>query len=519
MPFNILHILSIIYFPVLLRSNQTIMKTRIFINTTFNETRVCVFEDDTLSEVYIERSSEPQIVGNIYKGRIGKVVPGMQAAFVDIGLEKSGFISVEDVYEESLIEYFLEENEENIPERKDKQLIQDILNEDQEVIVQVIKEPVNSKGPKLSSYIGIPGKYTVLLGTIDMTGISRKIEDNEERERLTGILKSNKPDNIGFIARTASTGINESEIKEDMDNLIGIWKKIKNKSEHSKSPYLLYQEPKLYLRAVRDFITNNVEEIIIDSGDIYKEISDYIMNYQPDKESILKLYKDKEPLFRKHGIEEDLNKLYNRKVWLKSGAHLIIEEAEGLTVIDVNTGKFTSNKGHEETIYKINLEAAREAARQIRLRNLVGIIVIDFIDMKSQELKDKIYENFGEALKYDKARSVVYPMSAFGVIQLTRQRVRESILKSLAESCPVCDGTGYVKSRDTVCYEIIRELRYKLADKKPKEIKIVAHRDILENLKKKEGDNLNKLSKDYKTKLKYDQADVDLKTFDLITEK
>ncbi len=495
------------------------MKTRIFINTTFKETRVCVFEDDSLSEVYIERSSEPQIVGNIYKGRIGKVVPGMQAAFVDIGIDKSGFISVEDVYEESLIEYFLEENEENVPEKKSKQLIQDILNEDQEVIVQVIKEPVNSKGPKLSSYIGIPGKYTVLLGTIDMTGISRKIVDSEERERLANIIKSHKPDNIGFIARTASIGISESEIREDMDNLIEIWKEIKDKSEHSPTPSLLYKEPKLYLRAVRDFITDNVEEIVIDSKEIYNEILEYIENYQPDKKSLLKLYKGKEPLFTKHGIEENLNRLYNRKVWLKSGAHLIIEEAEGLTVIDVNTGKFVSDKGHEETIYKINLEAARESARQIRLRNLVGIIVIDFIDMKNQELKNKIYDNFVESLKNDKARSVVYPMSPFGVIQLTRQRVRESILKSLAESCSVCDGTGYIKSRDTVSYEIIRELRYRLDAKKAKHIRIVAHKDVIDNLRKKEGESLEKMSKQHKAKISYEQYGNELDEFKLITEK
>lgn len=496
------------------------MNTRIFINTTFNETRVCVFEDNTLSEVYIERSSEPQIVGNIYKGRIGKVVPGMQAAFVDVGLDRSGFISVEDVYEESLIEYFLEENE-NVPERKEKQLIQDILNEDQEVIVQVIKEPVNSKGPKLSSYIGIPGKYTVLLGTIDMTGISRKIEDSEERERLTNILKTNKPENIGFIARTASTGIRESEIKEDMKNLINIWKEIKYKSEHYSSPCLLYKEPKLYLRAVRDFITNNVEEILIDSKEIYDEISQYISIYQPEKKSLLKLYREKKPLFSKYKIEEELSKLYNRKVWLKSGAHLIIEEAEGLTVIDVNTGKFISNKGHEETIYKINLEAAREAARQIRLRNLVGIIVIDFIDMKNQELKDQIYENFGNYLKHDKARSVIYPMSAFGVIQLTRQRVRESILKSLAEPCTLCDGTGYIKSRDTITYEIIRELRYLLDTKKATEVKIIAHPEVIGNMKKKEGDNLDKLAGDKKVKISYHESKsgAELRNFELCLEK
>jgi len=494
------------------------MKTKIFINTTYNETRVCVFEDDLLSEIYIERSSEPLIVGNIYKGRIGKVVPGMQAAFVDIGIEKSGFISVEDVYEESLIEYFLDEKEEPSSDKKSKQLIQDMLNESQEVIVQVIKEPVNGKGPKLSSYIGIPGKYTVLLGTIDITGISRKIEDQEERDRLTGIIKSNKPENVGFIARTASIGINENEIKEDMNNLLNIWKEIRNRSEHLSTPSLLYQEPKLYLRAVRDFITSNVEEIIIDSENTFRDISEYLSNYQPEKKSLLKKYNDKEPLFSKFGIEDELNKLYNKKVWLKSGAHLIIEEAEGLTVIDVNTGKYISDKGHEETIFKINIEAAAEAARHIRLRNLVGIIVIDFIDIKNQELKDQIYEHFMESLKNDKARSVVHPISAFGVMQLTRQRVRESVLKALAEDCPVCNGTGFVKSKETICYEILRDVKVLLLNTKAGKIRIISSKAIIDNLKKTEGKSIEEISDENKVEIVFEQSDKYTDNFEMITE-
>lgn len=494
------------------------MKTQIFINTTFNETRVSVFEDGKLSELYIERNFEPQIVGNIYKGRIGKIVPGMQAAFVDIGIEKSGFISVEDVYEESLIEYFLEEKE-NIPERKSGQLIQDILKENQEVIVQVIKEPVNEKGPKLSSYIGIPGKYTVLLGTIDMTGISRKIEDQDERERLTNIINSNKPDNLGFIARTASTGMDKDDIIDDMNNLVSTWEKIRTLSENSPSPSLLYEEPKLYLRAVRDFITSDVEEIVIDSEDTFNDIFSYISKFQPEKKPIIKAYSGKVPLFEKYGIENEIAKLYNRKVWLKSGAHLIIEEAEGLTVVDVNTGKFVSDKDHEEAIFKINLEAARESARQIRLRNLVGIIVIDFIDMRNQDYREKLYENFVESLKYDKARTVVHPMSPFGVIQLTRQRIRESVLKSLSESCTVCNGTGFVKSRDTISYEILRQLRYLLEKVEPAAVRIKASREIIDNLKRIEGENIKKIINEHDITVFYEISEAAPHSFDITAEE
>ena len=370
------------------------MENQILINVTFNETRVAVMESGSVAELYIERKSTPRIVGNIYKGKVGKVVPGMQAAFIDIGINKSGFISVEDVQEESLYEFFLEKGEEAAQDfsKQQNNLIQDILREGQHVLVQVLKESVGGKGAKLSSYIAIPGKYLVLLGTIDIVGISRKIEETEERDRLTELLNKIKPEGIGLIARTASFGISEEELEYDMKELLSIWEKVKKSNEEINGPSLIYEEPRLYLKAARDFVSNGMNKILVDSKEAYKEIKDFLKINFPDSIADVQFYNDTEPLFTKYGIEKDIKKIFNKKVWLKSGGHIIIEEAEGLTVVDVNTGRYKSGKGQEDTIYNINVEAALEIVRQIRLRNLVGIIVIDFIDIKNRQLREDVYE-------------------------------------------------------------------------------------------------------------------------------
>ena len=303
------------------------MNTQIFINSIFKETRIAVVEDKNLSEIYVERTTHPNLVGNVYKGLVGKVVPGMQAAFVDIGLEKSGFISVEDVYEESIIEQFLEEKE--INKRNTQQLIQDILKEGQYVIVQAIKEPVSGKGTKLT-YIGIPGNYLVLLGTVDIVGISKKIEDEAERARLQEIIKKHKPADIGFIARTSCLGIEPKDIKEEIKLLSKVWSRIKKKFETSKKPSLIYQEPKIYIKIIRELINKNNIDIIVDSEKVYKEIKKTYSNSIKNKKLTLEHYQDSEPIFEKYNLESKIKKIYQKKVWLKSGGHLIIDEAEDL---------------------------------------------------------------------------------------------------------------------------------------------------------------------------------------------
>lgn len=497
------------------------MDNQILINVTFNETRVAVMENGSVAELYIERKSTPRIVGNIYKGKVGKVVPGMQAAFIDIGIEKAGFISVEDVQEDSLYEFFLENGGEDTVQdfnKQQKNLIQDILREGQHVLVQVLKESVSGKGAKLSSYIAIPGKYLVLLGSIDIVGISRKIEDSEERERLSESIKKLKPEGSGLIARTASAGVSEKELAQDLKELLSIWEGVKKANEEKSGPSLIYEEPKLYIKAARDFVSSKVNKIVVDSDNAYGEITNYLKRNFPNSNVDVELYKDSNPLFSKYGVENEIKKIFKKKVWLKSGGHIIIEEAEGLTVIDVNTGRYQSGKDPEETIYNINVESALEIVRQIRLRNLVGIIVIDFIDIKSRQLREGIYECFVEALKHDRARSVVLEMSPFGVIQMTRQRLRESILKELAEPCFSCDGIGYLKSIDTISYEIIRDIKKRLTKPVNKKITVQANPVVIKSLLDSEKDNLKRLEEKHGLEIEYKPVEGRMEKYKLIAE-
>jgi len=497
------------------------MDNQILINVTFNETRVAVMEKGSVTELYIERKTTPRIVGNIYKGKVGKVVPGMQAAFIDIGMDKAGFISVEDVQEDSLYEFFLENGEEDSAQyvhKQQKNLIQDILREGQHVLVQALKESVGGKGAKLSCYIAIPGKYLVLLGTIDIVGISRKIEDSEERERLSESIKKLKPEGAGLIARTASAGVSEEELAKDLKELLSIWEDVKKANEEKSGPSLIYEESKLYIKAARDFVSSEVNKILVDSDSAYSEITDYLKRNFPDSNVDVELYKDSVPLFFKYGVENEIKKIFKKKVWLKSGGHIIIEEAEGLTVVDVNTGRYQSGKGQEDTIYNINVEAALEIVRQIRLRNLVGIVVMDFIDLKNRQLRDGVYEVFVEALKHDRARSVVIEMSSFGVIQMTRQRLRESILKELAEPCYCCEGTGYLKSKSTISYEIIRDIKKRLSKPLDKKITVQANSAVIKNLLDSEKDNLKGLEEEYGIEIEYVSVEGKMERYKLISE-
>jgi ribonuclease G len=469
------------------------MESLILINVNFNETRVAVTENGSLAELYLERKSQPRTVGNIYKGKVGKVIPGMQAAFIDLGLERSGFISVEDVHEDSFLEFFLEEDEPQTQKKGSKHLIQDMLREGQEILVQALKESTGGKGAKLSSHIALPGKYLVFFGTADIVGISKRVEDEEERKRLSDLIRGSKPKGMGFIARTASAWRAEEEIRQDMEHLITLWEGIKRRSEEQKAPVLLYEEPSLHIRVVRDLINSDVKGIIVDADDAYREISSDFLSRFPGTHTNVELYKDQVPLFTQFGIEPEIKKIFEKKVWLKSGGHLIIEEAEALTVIDINTGRHLSGGNHEETIFKINVEAASEAARQIRLRNLVGIIVIDFIDLKNRSKREEVFQTFIESLKKDKARSAILEMSSFGVVQMTRQRIRESLLKSFSEPCSCCDTVGYVKSKETVSYNIIREIKSHLGEPLARKILVRANPNVIKILDEIEGENLKRL--------------------------
>ncbi|MGQ0793103.1 MAG: Rne/Rng family ribonuclease [Deltaproteobacteria bacterium] len=495
------------------------MENLILVNVTFNETRVAVTENGTITEFYLERKSQPRIVGNIYKGKVTKIVPGMQAAFVDLGLERSGFISVEDVYEDSFLDIFLDDEELQTQKKRYKYPIQDVLRDGQEILVQVLKESTGGKGAKLSSYVALPGKYLVLFGTVELVGVSRRIEDKETRKRLSEIIRKSKPKGIGFVARTASMGRDEDEIRQDMEYLINLWDEINKNSEELKAPALLYEEPSLYIRAVRDMITPDVKSIIVDSKEAEREIASHMKSRFPSFNVNIEMYAGKSPIFTEFGVEEQLKKFFEKKVWLKSGGYLIIEEAEALTVVDINTGRYLSGNDHEETIFNINMEAAQEVARQIRMRNLVGIIVIDFIDLKSRQKRDEVFRSFVEAMKKDKARSVVLDMTSFGVVQMTRQRTRESILKSLSEPCEVCGGMGYVKSKDTITYEIIRGIRNHAANPIVKKIHVQASHPVIKTIKEVEGENLRKLADESAVAVLFEGKESRADSFQITTNK
>lgn len=446
------------------------MPSLLVINADGPETRVALVEDGYLGELYIERKRERGIAGNIYKGRVERVLPGMQAAFVNIGAEKSAYLHVSDVRgtPDDLKRLFSGESnrsEEEDDEEADRRRapggarIEDLLKEGQEIVVQVTKEPISTKGARTTRYISLPGRHLVFMPTVDHIGISRRIGSDKERRRLREIVESMRPPGSGFIVRTVAEGVSEKELKSDMEFLIKLWNEVVKRSEGGRCPALLYNDLDLLLRTVRDLFTPDVEKLIIDSRTEYDRIKRFIAAFMPDFAGQIELYDGADPIFDGYGIEIEIDRALERKVWLKSGGYLIIDEMEALTAIDVNTGRFVGKSSLEDTITKTNLEACREVAEQIRIRSIGGMIVVDFIDMDRPQNRDKVTRAFNEHIKRDRSKAAVTRISELGLIEMTRKRTRESLLHNLTEPCSYCEGKGYTKSRQTVAYELLRELR------------------------------------------------------------
>ena len=474
-------------------------------------------ERSRLIELFIERKSSSSMVGNIYKGKVEKIVPGVQAAFVGMGDGRSGFLSAEDVYEESLSELFLEEEETKKTSRKNRQPIQKVLRQGQEVMVQVTKEPTGSKGPKLTSHVGIPGKYLVLLPGADSVNVSRKITDRKSRKRFSEIMQ-NKPEDMGFIVRTACVGADEKDIKTEMRALVRKWRRIKKKYEESEDPGMIHQEADSCIRVVRDLMGNGLKKIVVDSPKAHGRITKYFSDKIKKDGFKVDMYDKEEPIFDRYGVESQIEKMYRKKVWMKSGGYLIIDEAEGLTVIDVNSGKLVGEEFQKKTIMKTNEEAAVEAARQIRLRNLVGIIVIDFIDMQPVRSRKKIESLFTDEMKKDKARSTIQEISSFSVIQLTRRRVRESILSDLTEPCDTCEGSGRIKSIYTTCYEILRDIDQWTRQSAEGPLVVQANRKIIAKLREIEGRSMRRIQRERGVKIKFKSVEDPLEKYTISRE-
>lgn len=471
----------------------------LIINVTPYETRVALLEDRLLTELYIERTKDRGIIGNIYKGKVIKVLPGMQAAFVDIGLEKAAFLYISDVY--SSIEDYDEMQGEEINTYNSSSHIEDLLFEGQEILVQVSKEPLGTKGTRITSHITLPGRYLVYMPLVDHIGVSRRIKDEKERKRLREVIQSIKPPSGGFIVRTASEGADLEEIRNDMEFLLRLWENIQRRKDNVSAPCLIHSDLTMVLRVIRDILSPKVNRIVVDSKKEYENITSFINTYMPKQKYDIILYENREPIFDAYGIEMEIDKLLGRKVWLKSGGYIVIDMSEALVAIDVNTGRYVGKRNLADTILKTNLEAAKEIAYQLRLRNIGGIIIIDFIDMEREGDREKVLQTLEEATKKDRQKTNIFRISELGLVEMTRKRTRESIARILGEPCPYCEGSGLVKSKTTVCYEIFREIERTASELGGHHIMVEANQDVADMLYEEERAGIEELEKRLRKKI------------------
>jgi ribonuclease G len=484
------------------------MFREIVINADPNETRVALVEEGELVELIMERPDERRVVGDIYKGRVNAVLPGLQAAFIDIGLDKTAFLHVSDLagaageFDELTDDNEREEKDSRRRSRQDEEArIEQLLQKGQEVLVQIAKEPIGTKGAKVHGRISLPGRYLVLIPDVDTLGVSRRIVDREERHRLKGLLTKIRPAGVGLIVRTAGEGKGEGEFESDVKYLMGQWKKIEKKASAVRAPAAVHRDVELTTGLIRDLFTEDVDRVVVDSKSVCKEIVSYVRTISPDLVPRIKQYSGTLPIFDEYGIESEIEKLLERKVWLKRGGYIIIDHTEALVSIDVNTGRYTGKKDQEETILRTNIEAAKEVARQLRLRDAGGIIVIDFIDMEIEANRRTVLDVLRQALRNDRSRTKAFQVSELGLVEMTRQRVRPSLLHHFTDDCPVCDGVGRILSLDTVLMKIERYLRRIGADRREKFVQFRVNPEVAVHIFEADGNRLARLEKEYRLKL------------------
>ena len=484
------------------------MTNELVINARPHETRVALVENGTVVELHLKRGSEQELLGNIYIGKVIRILPGMQAAFVDIGIDKPAFLYVTDVYNDirqweqiMLQESDDENNQEAVtPVRMRLQRgydinIEGLLKEGQDILVQVSKEPMGTKGARLTSHITLPGRHLVYMPTVDHIGISRRIEDEKERTRLKKIVQDLCPPGEGFIVRTVSERAPREKFKSEMEFLTKLWTNIQKKRDTGSAPSILHKELTITLKAVRDLFTKEIDRLVIDSREEYQSVMEFIETFAPNLRYSVELYEGREPIFDAYGIEMEINRALDKKIWLKSGGYIVIDSTEALTVIDVNTGSYVGKRNLEETIAKTNLEAVKEIAYQIRLRNIGGLIVIDFIDMNREADKEKVFYALKEAMEKDKAKTTVLRMSELGLIEMTRKRTKEDINLFLTESCPYCEGKGRLKSPTTICYDIFRDLERESVSGNEGKVYLLVSPEIEKVLKEEERYSIMELEK------------------------
>jgi ribonuclease G len=506
------------------------MSKEMIISSSAHETRVAILEDDQVAEIFIERERSRGVVGNVYKGRVSKVLPGMQSAFVDLGLERDGFLYVSDVV--ASFEEFerLDTDDEEHPSAAVAQLpaatgnggnppsgvhkahglrgnggrrdrdrekgpepkIEELLKEGQEVIVQVAKEPLGTKGARLTSHATMPGRFLVFMPTVDHVGVSRKIDSREERARLRGIVREFREQTGftgGLIIRTAAAGRPKEDIVSDLSYFHKVWTEVRQKAETGRAPTVLYQEQSLVAKLLRDLLTDDYSAIRIDNPIEHKRIVELIERIMPTLASKVRLYEKEFPIFEEYGVQAEIDRALRSKVWLKSGGSIVINQTEALVAIDVNTGRYVGKKTAgrlEDTILKTNLEAVKEIVRQIRLRDLGGIIVLDFIDMEEKKNRQKVFQTVEQELRKDRSPSKALQVSDFGLVIITRKRVKQSLERVLTEPCPYCAGSAVIKSSSTICYEILSEVKKISADLNGQSLILRVNPDIARALRDEE---------------------------------
>ncbi|MGQ9630428.1 MAG: Rne/Rng family ribonuclease [bacterium] len=443
------------------------MYKEIVINVAEYGIRVAVMENNKLMEVFIDQENHEKLVGNIYTGRVTSILPGIDAAFVDIGLDRNAFLYVSDVastcgeYEEMMgRDYNTGYDEDEIYKIDPKPVsIEDMLRINQTILVQVVKEPLGNKGPRVTSHIAFPGRYLVLTPTVSHIGVSRRIEDDEERERLRELIERIRPsNNIGFIVRTEGEGKCEEDFLADMNFLLGVWQRVKKRAAHSPTPYLLHRDLDIIFRTIRDLFTESVDRLIVDSPKEYERIVEFLSTCLVNMVPKVHLYDKKEPIFEAYGIEKEIESSLKRKIWLKSGGFIAIDQTEALVAIDVNSGRNTSKRNPEETALSTNLEAVDEICRQLRLRDIGGIIVIDFIDMSKKENRRAVLKALEEALKRDRSQTKIVQFTELGLVEMTRKRARKSLSSIVSQPCPYCEGRGVILSDVNMGLKLEREL-------------------------------------------------------------
>ncbi len=448
------------------------MSLEIVVNATARESRVALMENGQLAELHIDRGKDRGYVGNVYLGKVVRVLPGMQAAFVDIGLDRAAFLYVGDIYarlldlptggEELESSGRLSKDGPRSTPRNGQPAIQDLLKEGQQV-VQVAKDPIGTKGARVTTHITLPGRFLVFMPTVEHVGISRRIERDRERRRLRAFVDKSRPKGAGFIVRTVCNNKSEEILQRDMDYLLRIWARIQELSQSKKPPSLLHAEHGLLMRFIRDNLTEDYRKVVLDNKSDHARVMSFMKDFMPDFADKVQFYRGTEPVYDVFGVETEVQKALGRKVWLKSGGYLIIDQTEALVAIDINSGKFVGSSSLEETTTQINLEAVKEIVYQLRLRNIGGIIIIDFIDMDKESNRDKVYRALEEEVKHDKARTNVLKISDLGLVEMTRKRVQEDLDRFLTESCFYCEGTGVLRSRETLAFEIFREIKREAA--------------------------------------------------------